>query len=352
MCSLITLLFASLFIIGRSELQIDLQLEKSRVVVNDDVKLNIVVFNASNRPSFWTTIEIDIGGEVNALTIPPLLANRQHSILVDLPTQKRQVVQLGPVDIVRVDPLRIFRSAKHFSVEKRLFVHPFTVGVPSTEVGQIRDLEGNPSKKITASDIPFHALREYVPGDAPKHIHWKSSAKLDKLMVRQFEETRRSKIAIVLSTNPHDWASQDEFEVAVSCVGSIGIQAIMNNHDIQVFTTDKSISGTKKLESSSAHILLDELTVVNFNSDSKTLVEAVTLARDIIDATFAILVCGSVLDSKEIEKASIRLPLNTHSCALRVEQGAQPRTVNTAGINIVTVAEPADIRMFIVRQVM
>ena len=36
---------------------------------------------------------------------------------------------------------------------------------PSRSTGFIRDLEGNPTKDLTTSDVSFHALREYVPGD-------------------------------------------------------------------------------------------------------------------------------------------------------------------------------------------
>ena len=42
------------------------------------------------------------------------------------------------------------------------------------------------------------ALREYQPGDDLRHVHWKSTAKTGRLMVRQYEESRRSRMAVVL----------------------------------------------------------------------------------------------------------------------------------------------------------
>ena len=46
--------------------------------------------------------------------------------------------------------------------------------------------------------MSFHAIREYAPGDSRRQIHWKSTAKTGQLMVRQYEESRRSRMAVVL----------------------------------------------------------------------------------------------------------------------------------------------------------
>ena len=82
------------------------------------------------------------------------------------------------------------------------FVHPRTIGVPSTSTGLIRDLEGTPTRDLTSSDVAFHALREYQPGDERRYIHWKSTAKTGTYMVRQFEQTRRSHL--VVAPEPRD----------------------------------------------------------------------------------------------------------------------------------------------------
>ena len=52
-----------------------------------------------------------------------------------------------------------------------------TAGVRSTP--GCPDLEGVPSDQLSMSDLAFHALREYVPGDDLRHVHWRSSAKAD-----------------------------------------------------------------------------------------------------------------------------------------------------------------------------
>ena len=69
--------------------------------------------------------------------------------------------------------------------------------------------------------MSFHAIREYTPGDSRRQIHWKSTAKTGQLMVRQFEESRRSRMAVVLSLALADYADEDEFELGVSAAASL-----------------------------------------------------------------------------------------------------------------------------------
>ena len=83
----------------------------------------------------------------------------------------------------------------------------------------MRDLEGRTVPKVSDNDVSFHALRGYVAGDDRRHIHWKSSAKTGTLMVRQFEETRRSHLLTMVSSRLEDYASDEQFELAISVAG-------------------------------------------------------------------------------------------------------------------------------------
>ena len=52
------------------------------------------------------------------------------------------------------------------------------------------------------SDLAFHALREYVPGDDLRHVHWRSSARAGELLVRQYHDTRRNHATVVVDADP------------------------------------------------------------------------------------------------------------------------------------------------------
>ena len=65
------------------------------------------------------------------------------------------------------------------------------------------------------SDLAFHALRDYQPGDDRRYIHWRSSAKAGRFLVRQFLDTRRSHVAVVVDSEAANYTDPDEFELAI-----------------------------------------------------------------------------------------------------------------------------------------
>ena len=99
---------------------------------------------------------------------------------------------VGPASTVQGDPLGIVRRTLRWTDVTELFVHPRTISLESLGAGLLRDLEGETTQEMSMSDLAFHALREYQPGDDRRYIHWRSSAKAGRLLVRQFLDTRRS----------------------------------------------------------------------------------------------------------------------------------------------------------------
>ena len=83
-------------------------------------------------------------------------------------------------------------------------MRPPMVPLDALGAGLLRDLEGVATDAVSQSDLAFHALREYAPGDDLRHVHWRSSAKAmasggeSQLLVRQYLDTRRSHATIVV----------------------------------------------------------------------------------------------------------------------------------------------------------
>jgi uncharacterized protein (DUF58 family) len=77
----------------------------------------------------------------------------------------------------------------------------------------------------------FHSLRDYVPGDEPRTIHWRASARSDDLKVRQHEAQGVRRCVIVLDRDgdaypaPVDEAQADVFERAIVAAGSLTVSA-------------------------------------------------------------------------------------------------------------------------------
>ena len=181
-------------------------------------------------------IDLPVGEGLVEFGVPLLRPGHTVAQPLDIPALPRGIVTVGPATTVRSDPIGLLRREHAFDDVHQLYVHPRTTALPSTSAGLIRDLEGSPTRRLVDSDMSFHAIREYTAGDSRRQIHWKSTAKTGRLMVRQYEESRRSRMAIVLAVAEAEYADADEFELAVACAASLGLRAVRDARDVIIVT--------------------------------------------------------------------------------------------------------------------
>ena len=102
-------------------------------------------------------------------------------------------------------------------------------------------------------------LREFAPGDDLRRVHWKSTARHQRLMIRQDESRRRAPVLVLLDVRSasHDRAS---FEIAVEAVASIVTSLEHDQRRVEVRTT----SGERLGQAGRRHLasLMDELAVI------------------------------------------------------------------------------------------
>lgn len=83
----------------------------------------------------------------------------------------------------------------------------------------------------------FESLREFVPGDDPRHIDWKATARRQKLMTRLFEEERRQQVMLVIDAGRLLTARvgrADRFEHVVNAALNIAFAAQGHNDDVGI----------------------------------------------------------------------------------------------------------------------
>jgi uncharacterized protein (DUF58 family) len=185
----VLLLVASIpFLFGARSYDVDLALAHERVVAGQAVTGEVLVRNHGRRIALPGRIDIPVGEGLVEFGVPLLRPDHSVAQPLEIPALRRGVVKVGPATTVRSDPIGMLRREHAFEDVHELYVHPRTTALPSTSAGLIRDLEGSPTRRLVDADMSFHAIREYTPGDSRRHIHWKSTAKTGRLMVRQYEE--------------------------------------------------------------------------------------------------------------------------------------------------------------------
>jgi uncharacterized protein (DUF58 family) len=351
------LILGVFFLLGRNSYDVGLSLDRDRVVVGEAATVTLLVRNPTRFRLPAVKSEVPVGRGLAEYFLGSIPRQGRTSRQFPVPTSKRGVVRVGPVRTVRADPIGLLRREYVWTSHLDLFVHPVTVPIPATSTGLIRDLEGNPTRDLTDSDVSFHALREYAPGDDRRHIHWKSTARTGRLMVRQFEETRRSRLVIALSLASDDYHSEEEFELAVSVAGSIGIRAIRDARDVAVLASGETpefarrvVRTPRRLSSLSRSRLLDDLARVDHSPRASRLVElARASAESVSGASVAMIVCGSEATSAQLRTASAAFPPGVEVLAVVCNPGIVPSLRRVGELRVLTIGYLDDVQKALAR---
>lgn len=328
------------FILGKSAYAVELDLNRTRVAVGDRAVGSVAVSNTAGKPLLPAALELPVGTATAIFHLPRLKPAEVHEDLFTIPTQRRAVIVVGPVRSVRADPLSLLRRQVFWTEPTDLYVHPRTTPLVGSAAGFIRDLEGLPTKDLSSADVSFHALRDYVPGDDRRHIHWKTTARTGQLMVRQFEETRRSHLAVALSTNTQEYSSEAEFELAVSVAGSIGLQAIREQRNLSVLTQDGP------LRSETGRNLLDDMTRIegrNRRADAVDL--ARTTADTVPNASVVFFVVGPDVTPSQLRSAAAAIPPGIRCLALRCVLGQEQGRATIGDLTVLTLNTLTDLAL-------
>ena len=339
------------YLIGRSSIVIELRVPHSRVAVGERAVGEVVVGNLARRRALGITVEVPVGSGLAEIMLPSLRRGATFSDEFVIPTLRRGIFPVGPVRTVRADPIGLVRRELILTDVAQLFVHPRTIGIPSMSTGFIRDLEGSPTRDLSNSDVSFHALREYVPGDERRYIHWKSTAKTGKYMVRQFEETRRSHLVVALSLASSDYATDEEFELAVSVVGSLGIRAIRDAREVSVVVSEKTpefakrkVFAAKPLSTLTRSRLLDDLALVEHAETALAITDLARVTGEQSSGiSVAFLVCGSLATPGELRAASTKFPVGVEVVAVACDPESPPGLRRVSGLSVLTIGYLEDL---------
>jgi len=359
-CGILVLACVALTI-ARVHVDIQSEVDPRRVTVGDPATGRVAVRNLARTPLLPLLVELPVGVAAARFVMPPLRAGAEHEELFVVPTHRRGVIAVGPARTVRGDPLGVLRRTVEFTQVQELFVHPRTAHLESLGAGLLRDLEGTVTEDHSMSDLAFHALREYQPGDDRRYIHWRSSAKAGRLLVRQFLDTRRSHVTVLVDTDPRsytggedildEWTGEHtgplvaahsapevpDLEAAISVGASIVLRVMRDEQDTTI------VCGSHDISRGTPQITLDTLARVEpAPVDLTTLaLRAVDLAGD---TSILFVVTGPHRPFVELQRAGAQFGPEVRNVVVVVDPDATAGIRRGGGLTILTVTGLADLR--------
>ncbi|SDQ04765.1 DUF58 domain-containing protein [Microbacterium sp. cf332] len=355
--ALVLLLLSIPFLFSARAYEVSLRLEHDRVVAGSEVVGTLVVTNVGNAPALPGRIDVPVGDGIVDVHVPLLRHDQTYTEQVLIPTRRRGIITIGPARTVRGDPLGILKREGTWDDVHTLYVHPVTTTLRSTTTGYIRDLEGSASRTVVDADFSFHAIRPYVAGDSQRQIHWKSTAKTGTLMVRQYEETRRSRMIIALAAGEDEFASDDEFELAVSAAASLALRGIRDGRDVDVVVggevpefARRRVRTIRELTTVTTRTLLDDLSGLERIEHVSPLRDAASLAAESHpDVSIAFLVCGSPLTPAQLQSAALAFPAAVGVVAIVCSPAAEPGFRALGNMSVVSIGLLDDLRQLLSR---
>lgn len=308
--ALVVMVVAALSVLRRREHEVELELHRPRVQAGEEVLGRVVVTTEGAKGSGPTTMEFPVGKAVASFRVGALQPGDEHEEMFSIPTRRRGIIPLGPVNSVQADPIGAVSRQKILSEATELYIHPRIAHVEAGAIGVLKDIEGITTSNLSSSDVSFHALREYVAGDDRRAVHWKTTARTGRLMVRQFEETMRAHLLILLSTVETDYETEDDFELAVSSVGSLGVSALRDDRQVSVQTS------TGELRFPNALGLLDGLAGVSMSTQGLTHKELASKAGSTSGVSVAAFITGNTPPAT-LRGAQLALPPGIFPFAVR-----------------------------------
>jgi len=224
----------------RPRLAVTRTADPDRVVRGEASTVTLTVHNGS-RLRAATLVAHDRCGPL-AVPVPllRLRPRRDTTVSYPVPTQRRGVVAIGPLRVTRRDPFGLVSVARSHGESANVWVHPRSYPLAAVPAGITRSLDGR-IDRVPHGSITFATLREYVVGDELRHVHWRTSAKVGELMVREHLDTSLPRLVVLLDNRLLSWpdatdaGESDRFESACEAAASVVTAAAREDLPIALF---------------------------------------------------------------------------------------------------------------------
>lgn len=239
---LITVAFMAL---SRLRISVDRELHPPRVHAGSPSRVDLRVENQGSRRSPVLGLRDAVSGTRGAnLLVGPLDPRGVVRAAYRLPTDRRGILEIGPLTVTMADPFGLTEVSMRASDVSELTVYPHVddiVPVPQTTGNDPMSGAEHPNA-LGRSGEDFYALRPYMVGDDLRRVHWPSTARHDELMVRQDELPWQGRLSVLVDVRAAT-NTEASLELVISAAASIVTASAKRQDLVRLITTDGSDSG-------------------------------------------------------------------------------------------------------------
>jgi uncharacterized protein (DUF58 family) len=175
-----------------------------------------------------------VGGRPFPVRVPRLTRGGTAEIAYQIPTERRGRLAVGPLEMRRraLAGLAENRAALGGTVQVRVLPRVLPVyGMPSG----VRRSHTGADERVEHGGTDLVGLREYAPGDDLRRLHWATSARTGRLMVREDADPSEAHLTVLLDDRAGSYPDAD-MEDAVDVAASLAVAAADTGHGVRLLT--------------------------------------------------------------------------------------------------------------------
>lgn len=300
--------FAALLVVAmlytaltRLRISVDRELHPPRVHAGSPSRVDLRVQNQGNRRTPVLGLRDAVSGTRGAnLLVAPLAPGAVTRAAYRLPTERRGVLEIGPLEVALGDPFGLTEVHLQASGVSELTVYPHVddvVPIPQTTGNDPLAGAEHPNALGRAGE-DFYALRQYVVGDDLRRVHWPSTARHDELMVRQDELPWQGRATLLVDVRAAT-TNEASLELVISAAASVVTASSKRQDLIRMLTTDGSDSG---FAAGHAHVeaIMEHLAAVEASHDAAFRRVIDRVARSSTGGALIVLCAG--MPTEELEQ--------------------------------------------------
>ena len=181
----------------RPRLDVHRVADPDRVGRGEPATMTLTVRNTGRLRSANLIAEDRCGNRPVAVPLLRLRPGRDTTVSYPVPTHRRGVIPVGPLRVTGRDALGLITVARSHGHTAQVWVHPRIHPLTAVPAGVARSMDGRVDR-VPHGSITFDSLREYVVGDELRRVHWRTSARVGELMVRENLDTSLPQIVVLL----------------------------------------------------------------------------------------------------------------------------------------------------------
>ncbi|MFM8331103.1 MAG: DUF58 domain-containing protein [Candidatus Methylumidiphilus sp.] len=175
-------------------------------------------------PKWQALLRAKRGASIAERTVPDLPPGQRVKLDMELTPLRRGRLQFADLSLFRPDPFGLSRSRHILALPGVCTVLPrcYPMSALPQGHGRCHQRGGVALANTVGESQEFLSLRDYRQGDPLRSIHWRSSARAGRWVVKEFQDEYFVRRALVLDTFC-DAARALDFEAAVSAAASLAV---------------------------------------------------------------------------------------------------------------------------------